>query len=231
MDISKFNQELAYKVAKANGLEKHQRFKEAVKVWIEISEMVISMSKLAKIDFAFRSMLIEKTKQIINHIKDLKRLSSSPVKKLSQETVTRPPARSIEKKIDVSQPKEKITSKSESIPSIQEQKHPDMSGTERNEIKFVESDDVQNMPKGFKEIETSQDFTIITPHDKEYVEKILSQDIDMSVFAPPESHTKPSTKEVTQKSELNGVGLICFACGTELPLGTKICPNCGTKLS
>jgi len=231
MDISKFNQELAYKVAKANGLEKHQRYKEAIKIWIEISEMVISMSKLAKIDFVFRSMLIEKTKQIINHIKDLKQISSPSVKIKSQEPVIGPPTKSIENEIEKAPPKENKSSKSESLSSIQEQKHNNIAGTIQNEKKFIESNDIKNLPKGFKEIETSEDFTIITPHDKEYVEKILSQDIDISVFKHPESHSGSNTKEITQKDVSKANKLICFACGTELPLGTKNCPNCGTKLN
>ena len=79
MDISKFNQELAYKVARATGFEKNKRIKEAIQEWIEITEMVIKISKLPKLDFSFRSMLIEKTEQIINHIKELKQRSSIPL--------------------------------------------------------------------------------------------------------------------------------------------------------
>ena len=72
MDIAKFNQELSYKVAKANGLEKHKRFQEAIDLWLDISEMALNASKTPKIEVYYKSMLIEKTKQIINHIKDLK---------------------------------------------------------------------------------------------------------------------------------------------------------------
>ena len=226
MDISKFNQELAYKVAKANGLEKHQRVKEAIKVWIEISEMVITMSKLPKLDFSFRSMLIEKTEQIINHIKDLKRISSISLKMQKQETVISPKSKSIEDKTETLSNETEF--KSKSYPSIQEQRHPEILGPEKKPSKIIENNDIKNLPKGFKEIETSDDFTIITPHDKEYVEKILNQDIDMSVFKHPEPNLGSDNREVTSKG---GDKLICFACGTELPPGTKICSSCGTKLS
>jgi len=72
MDVAKFNQELSYKVAKANGLEKHKRFQEAIDLWLDISEMALNASKTPNIQVYYKSMLIEKTKQIINHIKDLK---------------------------------------------------------------------------------------------------------------------------------------------------------------
>lgn len=226
MDISKFNQELAYKVAKANGLEKHQRVKEAIKVWIEISEMVLTISKLPKLDFSFRSMLIEKAEQIINHIKDLKKISSISLKMQTQESVKSPDSKRIEKKMEILSKNTEL--KTKSFPSIQEQRHPEIPGAEKKPSTIIESDDIKNLPKGFKEIETSDDFTIITPHDKEYVEKILNQDIDMSVFKHPESNAGADNKEIASKDRNK---LICFACGTELPPGTKNCPNCGIKLN
>ncbi len=229
MDISKFNQELAYKVAKANGLEKHQRIKEAIKVWIEISEMVITMSKLPKLDFSFRSMLIEKTEQIINHIKDLKSISSRSLTKQMQESVESPPSKSIEDKMEISSKKTEV--KAKSFPHIQEESHRERTETEKKQKKFIESDDIKNLPKGFKEIETSDEFTIITPHDQEYVEKILNQDIDMSVFKHQESSVESNNKEIPPNGEIRTDKLICYACGTELPLGTKKCPNCGSNLS
>lgn len=226
MDISKFNQELAYKVAKANGLEKHQRVKEAIKVWIEISEMVLTISKLPKLDFSFRSMLIEKAEQIINHIKDLKKISSISLKMQTQESVVSPESKRIGDKTETLSKETEF--KSKSFPSIQEQRHPEIPEAEKKPSKIIESDDIKNLPKGFKEIETSDDFTIVTPHDKEYVEKILNQDIDMNVFKHPESNAGSDNKEITSK---DGNKLICFACGTELPPGTKKCPNCGIKLN
>lgn len=232
MDISKFNQELGYKVAKATGFEKHQRLKEAVQEWIEITEMVIKISKLPKLDFSFRSMLIEKIEQIINHIKELKQRSSTPLQTEPRKSAIKPLPRTIEKKVDIRPKKEKAENKEKSFPSIQEQKHPDVSVNKDEDLKIIESD-IKNLPKGFKEIETSDDFTIITPHDQEYVEKILNQDIDMSVFKHPDINLESNTEESMSKdkSYVDPNKLICFACGAELPLGTKICPDCGTKLS
>ncbi len=68
MDIAKFNQELSYKVTKANGLEKHRRFQEAIDLWLDISEMALNMSKMPNIEIHYKSMLIDKTKQIIKDI-------------------------------------------------------------------------------------------------------------------------------------------------------------------
>ena len=72
MDITKFNKELSYKVAKANGLEKNHKLQEAIDIWLEISDMAIQFSKRPNLEFSYKSMLIEKTKQIIAHIKELK---------------------------------------------------------------------------------------------------------------------------------------------------------------
>jgi hypothetical protein len=232
MDISKFNQELAYKVAKATGFEKNQRLKEAIQEWIEITEMVIKISKFPKLEFSFRSMLIEKTEQIINHIKELKQLSSTPLQTEPRKSVKSPPPKTSERTVEIKPKKEKTESKTESFPSIQEQKHPEVAVNKDKEQKVIKSD-IKNLPKGFKEIETSDDFTIITPHDQDYVKKILNQDIDMSVFKHPDANSKSNTEKSVSKgkSSVNMNKLICFACGAELPLGTKVCPDCGTKLS
>jgi ribosomal protein L40E len=232
MDISKFNQELAYKVARATGFEKNQRLKEAVQEWIEITEMVIKISKLPKLEFSFRSMLIEKTEQIINHIKELKQRSPTPLQREPKKSVIRPSSTTSVKKVEIKPKKEKAESKAELFPSIQEQKHPDVALKKEKDVKIIKSDS-KNLPKGFKEIETSDDFTIITPHDQEYVKKILNQDIDMSVFKHPDADSESNTEKskFKGKSPVNPNKLICFACGAELPLGTKVCPDCGTKLS
>jgi len=236
MDISKFNEELAYKVAKANGLEKNNRIQEAIRVWIEITEMVISMSKLPNLDFSFRSMLIERTEGIIKHIKELKLSISVPLKNHSK-LILKPPDTTTDMQEVArknSKPK-KSDLKGIDIPSIQEQRNPSISEvetseTDKKDLKIIKSDDIGNLPKGFKEIETSEDFTIITPHDKEYVEKILKQDIDMNIFKLSENKNADKKEKSTSKSNSNPKILICFACGTELPTGTKNCPNCGTKV-
>ena len=45
MDITKFNKNLAEKVAKANAYEKNNRIQDAIDTWVEISEMALNASK------------------------------------------------------------------------------------------------------------------------------------------------------------------------------------------
>jgi len=52
MDISKFNQELGVKIAKAKSFEKYNDLKNAIKLWIEVSEMIIAASKTGGLDFS-----------------------------------------------------------------------------------------------------------------------------------------------------------------------------------
>ncbi|MBA7542338.1 hypothetical protein ES705_34659 [subsurface metagenome] len=72
MDITKFNKKLAEKVAKANAYEKNNRIQDAIDTWVEISEMALNASKTPNLDFSYRSMIIKKAQQIIEHIKELK---------------------------------------------------------------------------------------------------------------------------------------------------------------
>ena len=72
MDITKFNKNLAEKVAKANAYEKNNRIQDAIDSWVEISEMALKDSKTPNLDFSYRSMIIKKAQQIIEHIKELK---------------------------------------------------------------------------------------------------------------------------------------------------------------
>jgi hypothetical protein len=223
MDIAKFNQELSYKVAKANGLEKNKKLQEAIDLWLDISEMALNASKAPKIEVYYKSMLIEKTKQIINHIKDLKS------KLYEQKGIAQPlreellaPSRTSEVR-----PKEEIF-----------EDEPSDSSTFSNDIKtprdisdpkIVESNDIENLPIGFKEIEAPEDFKIITPHDQDYVKKMISQDHDMSVFTRDDKEVKaPIRSEPDPPSDKTKV--ICFACGSEIPANSKVCPTCGTNL-
>jgi len=228
MDIAKFNQELSYKVAKANGLEKHKNFQEAIDLWLDISEMALNASKAPNIEFYYKSMLIEKTKQIIKHIKDLKaKLYGQKGKEQSSrpEIIPQPKLPEIKTKEEI------IDGEIELAPSETPE-----SSTFSNDIKtpeeinkatIIENSDIKNLPIGFKEIETSEDFTIITPHDKDHVTKMLSQDHDMSIFTHKEvkaqSHNDP-------EPPLDKAKIICFACGSEIPSNSKLCPNCKTEI-
>lgn len=230
MDIAKFNQELGYKVAKANGLEKHKRYQEAIDLWLDISEMALNASKAPKIEVYYKSMLIEKTKQIINHIKDLKakvyaqkgRIQPVKPETISQTKTTKLSAKEegFEGEID--------QFSSESVESSEFSNESENSENV-DKVKIIEGSDIKNLPIGFKEIETSKDFTIVTPHDKDHVKKMLSQDHDISVFTHEDKEVGASNnKELVQPSDKTK--MICFACGSEIPANSKVCPTCGTNL-
>ncbi|MFX1357120.1 MAG: hypothetical protein ACFFA8_07520 [Promethearchaeota archaeon] len=212
MDIAKFNKELSYRVAKANGFEKNNKIPEAISEWVAISEMVLAATKDPKLEFSFRSMLIERTKGIINHIKNLK---------LKIEV---PKIQEISEREDYLEEEDLLESKETPIDKsvLVEEK-----SLNKQEIKAIDKSEFKNLPKGFKEIKPSDEFEIITPHDKDYVKKLISKDVDMSIFKHEDQNTNPKL-ELNQPS--NGKTIFCFACGEELPILTKICPKCGTTL-
>jgi len=230
MDITKFNKNLAEKVAKANAYEKNNRIQDAIDTWVEISEMALNASKTPNLDFSYRSMIIKKAQQIIEHIKELK----AKIKKSIE-----PSTSLIDDAFD-----EELFQESDSSEEIiyeeTEQKSPKAASTSKeinnndipkkdNETKFVEDSDFKNLPKGFKEIEASEDFEIVTPHDKDYIEKIIKQDIDMSIFKHDKQNSQPQ-QHIELEQPKDDKQIVCFACGTISPSNTKICPSCGTEL-
>ncbi|MHA1804602.1 MAG: hypothetical protein ACTSU4_08715, partial [Promethearchaeota archaeon] len=72
MDVARFNKILKDKIATAKRLENHGELQDAIKRWLEISELALQASKRSDIEFKFKAMLIKKTEQIIDHVKDLK---------------------------------------------------------------------------------------------------------------------------------------------------------------
>lgn len=230
MDITKFNKNLAEKVAKANAYEKNNRIQDAIDTWVEISEMALNASKTPNLDFSYRSMIIKKAQQIIEHIKELK----AKIKKSIE-----PSTSLIDDAFDEEFFQESDSSE-EIIYEETEQKSPKAASTSKeinnndipkkdNETKFVEDSDFKNLPKGFKEIEASEDFEIVTPHDKDYIEKIIKQDIDMSIFKHDKQNSQPQ-QHIELEQPKDDKQIVCFACGTISPSNTKICPSCGTEL-
>ncbi len=230
MDITKFNKNLAEKVAKANAYEKNNRIQDAIDSWVEISEMALNASKTPNLDFSYRSMIIKKAQQIIEHIKELK---------VKIQKSIEPSSLLIDDAFDEELFHENDSSE-EIIYEEMEHKPPKTTSTSKeiinkeipkkdNETKIVDNSEFKNLPKGFKEIETSEDFEIVTPHDKDYVEKIIKQDIDMSIFKHDKQNSHPQ-KHIELEQPKDDKKIVCFACGTISPSNTKICPNCGTEL-
>jgi len=230
MDITKFNKNLAEKVAKANAYEKNNRIQDAIDSWVEISEMALNASKTPNLDFSYRSMIIKKAQQIIEHIKELKAKIQKSIE---------PSSLLIDDAFD-EEPFQEDNSFKENIYQETEQKSPKATSISKEinyketfkkdkESKIVENSEFKNIPKGFKEIEASKDFEIVTPHDKDYVEKIMKQDIDMSIFKHDNQNSQPQ-QHIELEQPKDDKEIVCFACGTISPSNTKICPSCGTEL-
>ena len=221
MDIAKFNKELGTKIAMAKSFEKHDNSEVAIKLWIEISEMTINASKDPTLDAPFRHMLITRTEQIFEHIKSLK--APKEVQFIEEEIIPSEDDIQIE---ESTEDLNEITPKSDPIQA-------DLPSPDDISSSFLKDDDWfekvdihpnSNKTKGFEEITAPKDFNILTPHDPEYVDKAkkASEEIDMSFI-------KKSEEESTDSD--NGDKLFCFACGAVLPPNTKVCKDCGTKLS
>ncbi|MFW9947283.1 MAG: hypothetical protein ACFFDX_10700 [Candidatus Odinarchaeota archaeon] len=219
MDIAKFNKELGYRVAKATGFENNNKINKAIDEWIEISEMVIRASKTPNLEFSFRSMLIEKTKQIIEHIKSLKLKLAGERKLAIIEKVT-----NAQEEVEVSD--NNIESRIDSTKfEVTPEEEIEEESLTKKEPEVVERSEFKNLPKGFKEIKAPEEFKIITPHDKNYVKKITAEDkTDGSIS----KHSREGKKSKNKSSDQNKGN--CFACGEQVKVGTKICPHCGTIL-
>ena len=217
MDISKFNEELGVKIALAKGFEKHNELKNAVKLWIEVTEMIIAASKTGGLDFSYRNMLITKTQQILEHIKDLK----SPKKKEIIEEIKPQEEISPEQApLEVNKGEPSILKETETISQpIKTSENIESNGLADDN--WMDKLDFNSPPKGIVEISPPKDFKIVTPHDPNYVDKMkkISEEMD-----------KGNLKIQEKKEETPGDSIICFACGNKLPPDTKICSNCGVEL-
>ena len=228
MDITKFNKKLGKKISRANTLEKSNDFEGAIRVWLEISEMTLSFSKNPKLDPTYRNMLMKRTKGIFEHVKSLKMGMAKeeipveeiePIEELTQEESTSEVVKS-----------EDLTSLKVESEELQSSEPVDTSQT-----KVIEESEFKNLPEGFKEIETLEEFKIITPHDVDYVKKTLSKVGNMDTFKVQKEEKPESTSaQMQQKFDFeqpkDGENIICFACGASLPPNTKFCTRCGTSL-
>ena len=230
MDIAKFNQELSYKVAKANGLEKIHKYQEAVDLWLDISEMTLRVSKTPNLQFSYKSMLIEKTKQMIEHIKNLKQKLVSQ-RRVVQRTEQKPIHQKIVSEIETEPTisETKIESALNSISKNANESEINIPQNDIKEVKVVQDSDIENLPIGFKEIETTEDFKIITPHDEDYVSKIISEDHSLG-SSKQEKKDVSLPKRIEPDPPINSSNIICFACGSEISSKSKKCPTCGTDL-
>jgi len=207
MDVEKFNKELKNKVALAKSYEKINEIAVAIKIWLEISEMTLKFSKSRNIEPSFKNMLINRTKGIFAHIKDLK---AGQIKSLSEEEIY------IQEEY------------------IQEDPNTEMEETKstqsviKDDNEIVEESDFKTIPTGFKEIQPKE-FKIITPHDDDYVKKHVDQVQDSDVFK--QQNESQTNNERFDFEEEDSKGLTCFACGYDKnSKDAKTCKNCGIEL-
>ncbi len=230
MDIAKFNQELSYKINKANGLEKHNKVQEAVDLWLEICDMTLRVSKTPNLEFSYKSMLIDKTKQMINHIKNLKQKLISQ-RRVTQRTEKKPIQQSAYSEIKTEQTQNETTVKSVSNSVSENSNESETFTTQEDikEVKAVKNSDIESLPIGFTEIETTEEFKIITPHDKDHIKKIQSQDHSLD-FSKREKKDLPLPKRIEPDTPIDASNITCFACGSEISSKSSKCPTCGTEL-
>ncbi|MCK4780335.1 MAG: hypothetical protein KAT57_09120 [Candidatus Lokiarchaeota archaeon] len=220
MDITNFNKELGKMIAIAKTYEIKGEIQAAIQQWIKISEMALNFSKSPKIDPLFKNMIINRTKGIFAHIKNLKEnqikeeiyIENSQVPQEVSDTEVLP---------EIAQTEE---------PHLHEEKIDEISAiksTNKSQLSIIEDSELKNLPKGFKEIETSDEFTIITPHDEDFVKKQHAKASEKGFFKPgKQKASEEDPKPVTR------VDLICFACGYDKnTIKDKVCKNCGIELN
>jgi len=225
MDITQFNKELANKIASAKRYEKNGDIKLAIKLWLEISEMTISLSKNTKLDASFRNMLMNRIKGIFEHVKILKS------EQLEEEVYIENNS-ALHKSSEL---RSSFKSKSKVSQEQEINEKTDSKLINNRSQKIIEDSDLKNLPEGFKEIKTSEDFEIITPHDKDFVQKQLDKALDSDYYKIKKQ--EDSERAYKQPERLNfdlpkdGKNKICFACGYDKNLiKDKICRNCGINL-
>ena len=230
MDIAKFNQELSYKINKANGLEKHNKVQEAVDLWLEICDMTLKVSKTPNLEFSYKSMLIDKTKQMINHIKNLKQKLISQ-RRVTQRAEQKPVHQSVDSEIKTEPTQSEIILKPTSTSASEKSNASETFSMQDDikEVKVVENSDIINLPIGFEEIETTEEFKIITPHDKDHLKKIQEQDHSLD-FSKKKENDLPLPKRIEPDPPIDESRIICFACGSEVSSKSLKCPTCGTEL-
>ena len=221
MDIAKFNKELKTRVALARGLEKRNEIDSAITLWLEISEITLKYSKSRGIDATYKIMLINRTKGILEHVKNLK---AGQVEKILFEEEAYIQDEEIQK-AETSE----IIEKENLSPEKKEKKGIRPSEpVQKNETEIEEEPNFKNIPKGFKEIKTSTDFKIVTPHDDNYVKKHLSQEENPS----QQQKILPEQNRFEFDQPEDSEQLICFACGYDKNMkDAKTCGSCGTKLN
>ena len=235
MDLTQFNKDLGKKINQARLFEKNENIEQAIKIWIEISDMTLKASKDSSLNISYRTMLITKTEEIVKHIKELKEPKPMEIK-----SVRLKPAQKISEHIDGTRELQKKIEpmKNSDLPVRVEKKEKIESDLSQE---TMNASHLTKLPDGFKEIEAPADFKIVTPHDPDIVKERLNQadkiDEFFSKISPITSEGKESLDDANRSHPHIEVNLdnisqegniICFACGFDKnPKDASLCSNCG----
>jgi hypothetical protein len=207
MDITKFNKELGIKIAVAKRFENKGDIKAAI----------------------FKNMIINRTKGIFAHIKGLKAAQSKDdtyIEDLTSYEVET----EVESKPEITQIDDTFTQDGQINDGAV------INGEINGESEVIKDSEFKDLPKGFKEIKTSDNFTIITPHDEDFVKKQRAKVEESEMFKPkkqlPSEEDSKSKYRIDFEQPKDGKSLICFACGFDKNAPDDIvCKNCGTDLN
>ncbi|MFX1469965.1 MAG: hypothetical protein ACFFB8_15025 [Promethearchaeota archaeon] len=229
MDITRFNKELGIKIAAAKRFEKNGNIKAAIQAWLEISEMALNFSKSRNIEASFKNMILNRTKNIFQHIKNLK---SGKIEDETDQKVleTTKEVSAIENSFKGTQNEKSSLEKQEINENII------LKSKSEGKSKKLDDSELTSLPNGFEEIKPSKDFKIITPHDENFMKKHLDKMEESEIFKPQKQENINQNLDTQERFNFEDPNdnkvLICFACGYDKNLLTdKICKNCGTPLN
>lgn len=258
MDVSQLNKALSKLINKAKLAENHDNIDGAIERWVKVSELALKASRNTNFSSSYRKMLMNKTEGILQHIKELKEIKNQPIpkkKKMEKPEIDNKTREKMDKALSEplpKTPKDLPKDTPETTPKKPKDIKPEeqQQGSEKtlkkpkkkqkknsSDENIIEDSEFKNLPEGFHEVKTSEDFEVITPFDEDLVKKRVSQDVDMSALQPQEnrnnrkndSESINSEKIKLDKEDQDG-NVICFACGQENPPNAKKCKSCGVEL-
>jgi ribosomal protein L40E len=258
MNVAQLNKALTNLINKAKLAENHDNIDDAIDGWVKVSELALRASKNPNFSTSYRRMLMNRTEGILQHIKELKQIKNQPKRKklrmekpeideetrvkmdkaLSEPLPKTPKRRPEESSEQRSQEPHDIKREKQKQNDQMTMKKPKKSKKLDNSHKDDSWDlEFKDIPEGFREINTSENFEVLTPFDEDSVKKRLSEDVDMNAIRPQTKGEPDKKKSISEKNEdiklekkdQDG-NVICFACGQANPPDAKKCRNCGTEL-
>jgi ribosomal protein L40E len=257
MNVSQLNKALTSLINKAKLAENHNNIDGAIEGWVKVSELALRASKNPNFSTSYRRMLMNRTEGILQHIKELKDIKNQPKQRKVRTEKPEIDAETREKMdqaLSESLPKtpkkipqessEQGSQESHNTKREKQEQHDQMTMKKPKKPKKQDNSNKNNswdsqfkdMPEGFRELKTSENFDVLTPFDEESVKKRLSDNVDMSTFKPEMSGEKnkgnssENNEDIKLEKKDQDGNVICFACGQANPPNVKKCRTCGTEL-